>query len=1835
MKKFWALILSISVLMQCGGVINVFAAEQENVAFEENFEEKTAAAVGAQASGIGVAEIVADGTYGDSLHLNTDMEGTAGAGAGYSITFPTQSMSGKLSFSLNYKASTGWTSLYFGNTICLYLNAGTLGSHLGTSTPGHMGLSANEWYDIDVEFDIPAGKYDVYVNYEKIASDVSVRNAEAFRTFAVTVPRDTDILLDNIRIVTENTTSAKPADPEQAATPAPTATPEAETKKMISAGEGETIAVATADSYIGMRGAYTDAYGRKEGSYVINGYRSDITVTRDNGAGETMAFFKFTAPEVAEGKRAYLNLWLDSAAYASDNEVFTVYATETNWTEDLASSDAPIKLTDTVGKKVFQKDEAKQWIKIDITDYVKKNSGKEISLSLRGDSVSGTSTLKFDSRENICKPNIIVCNPVMDVPAEIKGFSPVAAEVSFKNIANTAVAIAEKAELNVYVLGNTYADMAKNPDIYGNFIRSLSGQFGVKMNYINKAMSGLQAQDAVDMASKLMEDQTPDLIIVDFEGLGAAEASAIVAKYRGINGKCEFIFVTDGEDITGDGVLALTRERLIGAMPVDIAGNEEKAYVAPPSEKYRIKEKDEQSIVDYYSMDDGFESRFVFENQKQYFTLEDDELIGGKYLRIKKNTARGYAGGEYFMTPLGGEARIDFQLCAFSPDTVLELFFYPAGRQSVMTQIILENGVLSAGTNREKIADIKCNQWYNVAVLYNLNEYKYDVLLDGEPILRDVAAAMDSGTLISVQIQINDGNMGDVAIDSLRTSYYTEEERALEPAEEEAVISDEPRIVFSNDFESESAGVLANDSAGTISYVKEGGNTFAHIDRTSNTGSASTIYSFEETKSNISLELDFRLNDLSNATKLLYINTDVGFAIPIYFNVGTMKVNDPAYTAPEMSPLSVDEWHHLKIVTDLANQTYFVYIDDELIGMENGYNFSIAGATKFTGFRFSISAGIGTYDIDNVIVQTLEGAVESSEAVKRTLAGYDPINVDAPENNAWTEEFRRNPSGEIYEAEDMQLYNYEAYTDYNFHNNRGIKVAETGAGTASFTYNGETGYKRIDIGYLEEDGKHDSHFYLYQNDELIDWFVCQNDQVGRYNRIAKEYWYVKKGDVFTVRGTHGEEPSMLDYVEFTDGAKAEFKFGTLAAAINASPLHLINTSWDADEAGGWASSGLTIRDSRTDESVTLERRLADFYSDFTVEYVYTPYADSKYNAVVGYSDGENVTYPIDIRFDGSSIIAGGKEYKNALKKGGASNLRISVDTDSKTYAVIVDSVVIAKDVPFICDVPKFNIFRFISDKEGTAYFCAHPFLLEAGYALNEDFFCESANNVELYNWEVSGRTAVVKDNTDVYDMYHRALTPGTEIKTALKPQSDVITYETWILFTEKKDGVRAAIGDSDDGEIALYTSGGNICYDDGKGGTGIVWENYKPYVWYEYKLEIDMASHKCKFYVNSFQSVEVPITENLLQADYVKFTAGNDAGDVWVDDIAVFKGTYLDDNDVPEIEVPEGYGEYNVILQTCDMWREGEHFGYDLLRPWAARTPFLGYYEDGNPEVADWQTKYMVEHGINVFAPCWYAVDAQSPPKNLRNGYALDQGFMNSKYQDQIQFSICLCYAGVTAGEENFLNYFVNYWIEHYFKHPSYFKVDNKPVIMCFNVAEFTTAFGDRCAAVLEKVEEMLRAEGFDGAIFIGEAGSASKANGWDYGYTYTFGAIDGYKNILEINARAGKDTPYIPTVTQGWGNEAWGIPARKTNMPVKDWKASMEWVKNVYMPAFADDPLLKNTISLDNWNEYCEGHSISPTNLAGFGYLDAVRDVFTRADKEHTDIIPTERFDQMSPMLW
>ncbi len=74
--------------------------------------------------------------------------------------------------------------------------------------------------------------------------------------------------------------------------------------------------------------------------------------------------------------------------------------------------------------------------------------------------------------------------------------------------------------------------------------------------------------------------------------------------------------------------------------------------------------------------------------------------------------------------------------------------------------------------------------------------------------------------------------------------------------------------------------------------------------------------------------------------------------------------------------------------------------------------------------------------------------------------------------------------------------------------------------------------------------------------------------------------------------------------------------------------------------------------------------------------------------------------------------------------------------------------------------------------------------------------------------------------------------------------------------------------------------------------------------------------------------------------------------------------------------------KYLVGAHYFPGWKEGTHFvpwpgetqawGWYKIEPYLNRTPLLGYYDEGSPEVADWEIKWALEHGISYFVYCWY-----------------------------------------------------------------------------------------------------------------------------------------------------------------------------------------------------------------------------------------------------------------------
>ena len=158
------------------------------------------------------------------------------------------------------------------------------------------------------------------------------------------------------------------------------------------------------------------------------------------------------------------------------------------------------------------------------------------------------------------------------------------------------------------------------------------------------------------------------------------------------------------------------------------------------------------------------------------------------------------------------------------------------------------------------------------------------------------------------------------------------------------------------------------------------------------------------------------------------------------------------------------------------------------------------------------------------------------------------------------------------------------------------------------------------------------------------------------------------------------------------------------------------------------------------------------------------------------------------------------------------------------------------------------------------------------------------------------------------------------------------------------------------------------------------------------------------------------------------------------------------DDYVPEPVVPKDSNGYYVGMNMCNLWQNGEHWGWDNITPFDEVRPVLGYYDEDNSEVADWEIKFMAEHGVDYQAICWYGSSSNSPIKSTGLGGGLDKGFLNAKYSNYMDFAILweAANAAIPQNMDAWKNYFVPYWMDYYLSDPRYARIDNKAVIGVF-----------------------------------------------------------------------------------------------------------------------------------------------------------------------------------------
>ncbi|WP_248927470.1 OmpL47-type beta-barrel domain-containing protein [Paenibacillus hamazuiensis] len=708
------------------------------------------------------------------------------------------------------------------------------------------------------------------------------------------------------------------------------------------------------------------------------------------------------------------------------------------------------------------------------------------------------------------------------------------------------------------------------------------------------------------------------------------------------------------------------------------------------------------------------------------------------------------------------------------------------------------------------------------------------------------------------------------------------------------------------------------------------------------------------------------------------------------------------------------------------------------------------------------------------------------------------------------------------------------------------------------------------------------------------------------------------------------------------------------------------SGWDIRRAGGSVSYGYVNWFKITDGSavlpVSMNRKfVAQSAGTVTLEFRFKPAAAMDGTKWLLRSDS---TDAVSVKLQSGSIVwEGGGGQTTVLQPYSVNTeygVKIVADIDNDRADVYVNGALKASGAAFKQAVASLNNFQVQTGDSSTGELFFSPVKLYKGYVVNEKFISLMPGFLPQ-DWQTNaaGGTIAVQEmdsasRPDVYSLKLDAAgaTGALSFAKTIPAQTGNLVLEYSVLIPQKKDGLAAELTSGGSAVLKLTTANGKLGYVDGSGQFVAIYD-YVPNLWYKIKVKLNRVAGTADIYVNSklnTQAVSIGAVAGPVDGVRFSIASGSVGGVMWLDDIAIYPDLPLPADYVPAPIVPSYSGDHLVGIQTCPLWREGHHLGWDPINPYTERTPYLGFYDEGSPETADWEIKWMAEHGVDFQLACWFRPHGGNgnPVKDPYMGFAINDGYMNSQYGDRMKFAIMWENGASSAnGSSDFRNNLVPYWIEMYFKDPRYMKIDNKPVMTIYGMSGLLRDFGGTVAGVkaeLDYLRSAVKQAGFaDIVLLTTNSGtdpqqlSDRKAAGFDAIYTYSWGYSAGHEELQKemLTRQSGIGAiDVLPTISMGRDDLPWGLSSGYFATP-GEFQSVAEWVKNSYMPSLPAGNLGKRIVMLDDWNEFGEGHFIMPAGLAGFGYLDAIRNVFTDGGA-HQDAVPTQaqkdRIDVLYP---
>ena len=703
---------------------------------------------------------------------------------------------------------------------------------------------------------------------------------------------------------------------------------------------------------------------------------------------------------------------------------------------------------------------------------------------------------------------------------------------------------------------------------------------------------------------------------------------------------------------------------------------------------------------------------------------------------------------------------------------------------------------------------------------------------------------------------------------------------------------------------------------------------------------------------------------------------------------------------------------------------------------------------------------------------------------------------------------------------------------------------------------------------------------------------------------------------------------------------------------------LIQNGWDVDDAGGGILSMpyncFKIIDDSEDESVIFSRRYVRQTSGRVVIEISTGLADSSLDgSFITFKDGDAEVFTFGF-MDGALTFQTDDTGRIALfpyMAGTNYGIRIIADFETQKAACWVNGVTNIADLGF--SAAGIDNVEVKTSDTGTGTLYLNYLGMHKGYLVNENFLT-ALSGVLPGDWRKSGgqKAGVVENLSQTRpDVYSLKLTDQSaddfvNIHRPFEKTAGEISFEYKFLAQKDRDSFVFRGLNQSDGMFFILVENGKIFFIDAKGNkTGVY--PYVHNVWFTVEVRVNTTDDTAVVLINykNVASLKMNLESQNAGFDGISFATLTGAkSEVLLDDIVV-KPILPKPTDYVPRPIKVETGDKLIGMLRCDLWHGSDHLSWDCINGFedGLRKPLLGWYDDGNPELSDWETKFMVEHGVSFQVNCWYApksshgTSCNAPIKFPLHCTSLHDGYFKSEYSDMLKFSIMItnhnrCYEGIS----DFKEHLVPFLMEYYFKDPRFLVIDNKPVVTLYDYDSLVSDLGGagNAAAAVEYLNEQCRAAGFDGITLIGiaaplqaESNKALYKTGlFDYSCAYGWGQLS---SSASGQFAGNTDTQkyelpnLIASATVGFDYYPFMNSNSNPLITDEDFRQILTSLKDGYMTRFPASSLQSRVLMIDNLNEISEGHFITPTGVNGFGYFDAIREVFGVSPGTHTDLVP------------